>query len=99
MFNLYGKLFFSFYRNNLIYQISNLNQAQKYSQGDIINLKIILSMANSNSFLEFSPITCNLPCILFERIPPWILPILTKWNSVSIGPQLKVGVLSIQTIT
>lgn len=49
-------------------------------------------MANSHSLLEFSPITYNLPSILFERMPPWIVSILTKWNSVSIGPQLKVGI-------
>lgn len=55
-------------------------------------MKIILSMANSHSFLEFSPITYNLPSILFERMPPWIVSILTKWNSVSIGLQLKVSV-------
>lgn len=82
-----------FYRNNLLHLISYSNQTEKYSPGDITNLKIILSMANSNSSLEFSPITYNLPTILFERMPPWVASILTKWNSVSIGPQLKVGIL------
>jgi hypothetical protein len=78
-----------------MYQISNLNQAQEFSSGDMANLKIILSMTNNHSSLEFSPITYNLPTILFEIIPSWVVSILTKWNSISIGPQLKVGFFSI----
>jgi len=58
--------------------------------GDLTNMKIILSMTNNNSSLEFSPITYNLPSLLFETIPSWIVSILTKWNSVPIGPLLKV---------
>lgn len=75
-----------------MYQISKLNQTQQFSSGDMSNLKIILSMTNNNSSLEFSPITYNLPSILYEIIPSWVVSILTKWNSISIGPQLKVGI-------
>lgn len=75
-----------------MYQISKLNQTQQFSSGDMSNLKIILSMTNNNSSLEFSPITYNLPPILYEIIPSWVVSILTKWNSISIGPQLKVGI-------
>lgn len=52
-------------------------------------------MANNHSSLEFSPITYSLPTLLFDIMPPWIVSILTKWNSVSIGPQLKVCIIVI----
>lgn len=86
------------YRSNLVHQISNMNQTQKYSTEDLTNLKIILSMTNNHSSLEFSPITYNLPTLLSDIIPPWIASILTKWNSISIGPQLKVGIFIIKYI-
>jgi len=70
-----------------------MNQTQNYSSGDLTNLKIILSMANNDSSLEFSPITYNLPTILFDIIPPWMLAVITKWNLVPIGPLLKVGIV------
>jgi hypothetical protein len=93
MFNLLQLihvLFLLLYRNNLLHQISNLNQTQKFSVGDLTNLKIVLSMANNNSPLDYSPITYNLPTLLFESIPSWIVSILTKWNSVPVGPVVKV---------
>lgn len=52
-------------------------------------------MTNNHSSLEFSPVTYNLPTLLFEMIPSWINSILTKWNSISIGPQLKVCIYGI----
>ncbi|VVC25973.1 Hypothetical protein CINCED_3A011321 [Cinara cedri] len=76
---------------NILHQISNSNQSQKYSLGDVTNLKIILSMANNCSILEFSPVTYNLPYLLFDIIPSSVISIITKWNSVSIGPQLKTS--------
>ncbi|XP_026807089.1 E3 ubiquitin-protein ligase UBR4 isoform X1 [Rhopalosiphum maidis] len=76
-------------KNNLLHQISNLNQTQKFSVGDLTNLKIVLSMANNNSPLDYSPITYNLPTLLYESIPSWIVSILTKWNSVPVGPVVK----------
>ncbi|XP_025419971.1 protein purity of essence-like [Sipha flava] len=88
-----ARLIFTNIKSNLMYQISNLNQAQEFSSGDMANLKIILSMTNNHSSLEFSPITYNLPTIMFEIIPSWVVSILTKWNSISIGPQLKTSSL------
>jgi len=70
-----------------------MNQTQNYSSGDLTNLKIILSMANNSSSLEFCPITYNLPTILFDIIPPWMLAVIMKWNLVPIGPVLKVGIV------
>lgn len=70
--------------------MSNLNQTQKYSMGDLRNLKIILSMTNNSPSLEFSPITCNLPSLLMNTIPTYILSVLAKWSLVSDGPLLKV---------
>lgn len=87
---MFHKIFLLFLRSNLLQQISNLNQTHKYSSGDLTNLKIVLAMTNNSSSLEFSPITYNLPTLLFEIIPPCVNSILTKWNSMSIGPQLKV---------
>lgn len=88
-------MFVLFTRSNLLYQISNSIQTQKYSTGDLTNLKIILSMTNNHSSLEFSPVTYNLPYLLFDIIPSPIVSIITKWNSVSIGPQLKVSILNL----
>lgn len=58
--------------------------------GDLRNLKIILSMSNNSHSLEFSPMTCNLPPLLMNAIPSYILSVLAKWNLVSDGPLLKV---------
>lgn len=85
------KFIFCYHRVNLLNQISNLSQTQKYSSGDLANLKIFLSMSNNHSSLEFSPITCNLPILMFDIIPPCILSVLTKWHSFSTGPQLMVS--------
>lgn len=56
-------------------------------------------MTNNHSSLEFSPVTYNLPTLLFEMIPPWVNSILTRWNSMSIGPQLKVCIYCILYLT
>lgn len=81
------------YRNNLLHQISHMNQTQNYLSGDLANLKIILSMTNNHLSLEFSPITYNLPSLMFDIIPPWMVAVITKWNLVPIGPQLKVSII------
>lgn len=86
-------MFALFIRSNLLLQISNLSQTQKCSIGDLTNLKIILSMTNNHSSLECSPVTYSLPYLLSDIIPSSVVSIITKWNSVSIGPQLKVGII------
>ncbi|XP_050533339.1 E3 ubiquitin-protein ligase UBR4 [Daktulosphaira vitifoliae] len=84
-------LTFSSIKKNLLQQIINLNHAQTFSSGDITNLEIILSMTSNQSSLEFSPITYNLPFLLFDIIPSWIISVITKWNIVSIGTNLKTS--------
>lgn len=90
-FTINEKILITCHRRNLLYQISNMSQSQQFSSGDLTSLKIILSMTNSHKSLEFSPITYHLPSVLFEIIPSSIVSILAKWNSISIGPQLKVS--------
>lgn len=50
-------------------------------------------MTNDHSSLEFSAITFNLPFLLFNIMPPGVMAILTKWNSIDTGPQLKVSTI------